>query len=71
MVKAEVRSRNPYRSRSCSKETHRYGRNRSPTTSAIAKKASALVPLTMKWGVDWLQAVGELVKIDDASEVKA
>lgn len=37
----------------------------------LAMLTTALVPLTMKWGVDRLQAVGELVKIDDVSEVNA
>ncbi|USZ69463.1 cation:proton antiporter [Halorussus salilacus] len=31
----------------------------------LAMLTTALVPVTMKWGVDWLQGVGELVTMDE------
>lgn len=32
----------------------------------LAMLTTALVPVTMKWGVDWLEAVGELVEMDES-----
>lgn len=35
----------------------------------LAMLTTALVPVTMKWGVDWLEAVGELVRMDEAADI--
>jgi Kef-type K+ transport system membrane component KefB len=34
----------------------------------LAMLTTALVPVTMKWGVEWLEAADQLVRLDDVPD---